>query len=176
MRWRPKRSDDDFAAEIRAHIELEANELTRQGVSEHEARDAALRAFGNVTITRERFHEAQRTRWLESLSYDLRYAVRRLRHSPAFAAMAVLTLALGIGLSTAVFTVANDLLIRRLPVGSQASLMLLWAETKDGKSSHVPFALNDVKELQRKSRAIAGAAVVEFPGSPPAPPTHGRRI
>src|SRR6476620_7582413 len=99
------RDEDDFSREIRAHLELEADRLIDDGVRPDEARNAALRAFGNVTLARERFHEASRWLWVEQFLQDLRYGGRTLAHSPAFAATTVLTLAIGLALTTGVFTV-----------------------------------------------------------------------
>jgi len=136
---------------------------------EPEVSAAARRAFGNVAATQERFYESQRTRWLEKLRQDLRYAARQLRRSPVFAVTATLTLALGIGVSTAVFTVADAVLIRRLPVADQDRLILLWGETQDGRDSKIPLALDDVHDLARQSRSLRDVAFFAFRGAVPAP-------
>ena len=84
--WRRRRTDDDFAAEVRAHLENEADRLVGEGMTPDEARAAAHRAFGNATRVRERFHDANRFVWLEQFAHDLRYAWRGLRQSRAFVA------------------------------------------------------------------------------------------
>ena len=99
----------------------------------------------------------------------IRGSLRNLTRAPGFAAAAILTLALGIGLSTAVFTVADALLIRRLPVGDQNRLIVLWGETRDGKYSNVPLGLNDVREFQQRSRSLDQVAFFEFRGATPVP-------
>jgi hypothetical protein len=99
------RRDDDFAREIDAHVALETERLLAEGLAPGDARAAALRHFSNVTSARERFHESRRVMWLEDLRKDLVYALRSLQRNPGFAAIAVFTLALGIGANTAIFGV-----------------------------------------------------------------------
>ena len=120
-----RRSDRDFAEEIEAHILNEADRLAAEGIERSAALDAARRAFGNVTGARERFYEARRWMWLEHFGRDASYALRQLKASPVASATIVLSLALGIGVNTAVFSLADQALVRLLPVRHPEQLVLL---------------------------------------------------
>jgi putative ABC transport system permease protein len=113
--WRRKRRMRDFSAEVEEHIQLESERLREQGLSEEEARAAARRAFGNVMHAEERFYEAHRWMWWDDLVQDVRFAGRVLRKNLGFSAVCIITLAIGIGANTAVFTVVNGVLLRPMP-------------------------------------------------------------
>ena len=117
-----KRGPDDFRDEIQAHIALEAERLREEGLNDEDAWDAARRSFGNATNAQERFYEASRWMWLDHFRSDLRYAARRLRRTPGFTAVAVLTLALGIGVNTAIFSLMYAVMFRPLPVSKPGLL------------------------------------------------------
>src|SRR5580658_8346089 len=109
-----RRRYDDLSASIQEHIEERTEELIAEGMSPRVAGQTARREFGNVTLLQERSREVWQWQRLESLLADLKHVFRRLARSPGFAITVVLTLAIGIGANTAVFSVLNSVLIRPL--------------------------------------------------------------
>ncbi|MDQ2839708.1 MAG: ABC transporter permease [Acidobacteriota bacterium] len=127
LRWltRSRNREDQLTAELRFHLEEEAEELEEAGVSEEDARWAARRELGNLGAVREQTRAIWTWTLLEQLVQDLRYAARTIRHSPTFTVVAALSLGLGIGANTAIYSFMDELLLRTLPVVSPASLVVL---------------------------------------------------
>ena len=123
MAWRRRRSADDINEEIRAHLALEADDLVAEGLPEQQARAAARREFGSVALTSQRLYEKGRVLWLEDLVRDLRHSIALYRRAPGFTIAVVVTLALGIGLNTAIFSFVNALLLKPLPVPNSERLV-----------------------------------------------------
>ena len=120
-----KRGDDDFRQEILAHIEIETDRLVEQGIDRETAAAQARRAFGSVMNTQERFYEARHWVWFEHLFRAARQALREMKSSPISTATIVLSLAFGIGFSTAIFSLADQALLRTLPVQEPDRLVQL---------------------------------------------------
>ncbi len=119
------RIDKEVEEELRAHIQDRANDLERSGFSRAEAERRARLEFGGYQKYKEEIREAMGTHFIETLAQDARYGVRMLRKSPGFTAVAVLTLALGIGANTAIFTMTNGLMLHTLPVRDPGQLVEL---------------------------------------------------
>jgi predicted permease len=129
------------AREISAHLEIETEENIARGMSLREAREAAQRKFGNLTLVREEIFRMNSLGLLETLWADLRYAARLLRRNPGFAAAAVLTLALGIGAPTTIFSVMNAVMLRPLPFRDAEQLVRI-AAIKNGVPAGSPSPLD----------------------------------
>jgi putative ABC transport system permease protein len=156
---RRKRMLQQLDDEIREHIETETQDNIARGMSPEEARYAALRKFGNVTRVKEDTREVWSLVWLEQLLEDLRFGLRMLRKNPGFTAVAVLTLALGIGANTALFSVVNGVLLRPLPYRDPNSLVVI--SLLNNKTQEI-FPLCDADFLDWRAQNQSFAAVAAF--------------
>jgi predicted permease len=125
MLMRRQQFDADVKEEMRLHLELREQEQIQAGLSPREARQAASRRFGNATVLKEKSHMAWGWDWLESFVQDIAYGSRAMLRSPALTIVSLLSLALGIGANTAIFSLLNAVMLRSLPVRDPAQLILL---------------------------------------------------
>ena len=186
-KWR-RRSDDDFAEEIHAHIAHETKRLVEEkGMSVKDARTQAIRSFGNVTKTRERFYESRRIMWLEDMRHDVVYALRSFRRNPGFAGIAIATLALGIGANTAIFSVVNSVLLRPLPYKDPDRLVHLITNVPAESPNSQPrrstgsITIGQLLTLRQGSKSlshvgVSGPALMTFTGRDVTVRLEGSRV
>jgi hypothetical protein len=144
-----RRGSGDFAAEIEAHMAAEADLLRDEGMDEDGARVAAHRVFGNVARAQERFYEPHRWLWWDRVRQDVGFGARMLRKSPGFTAAAVLTLALGIGARTAIFTIVDATLLRPLPYPYPDELVAIQDDLPGVGTSDAGMSTPEWKDWQR---------------------------
>lgn len=150
--------DREVSDELQLHVDLLAEEYHHQGLSEAEARSRANREFGNLTRLRETVHEVSSFPWLEGVLRDVGYACRELRRSKGVTIVAVLSLALGIGANTAIFSIVNGLMLRTLPVADPQRLVAL--SIGDDEATRVDgsrWSYGFWQEMERRADVFDGA-------------------
>jgi predicted permease len=155
--FKRNQAERDLDAELRDHFAQEIETGIHAGLSPEEARFAAQRMFGSVSLYKEECRDARGTGFLETAVRDLRYAFRRLRSSPAFTAAAILTLALGIGANTTIFSMVNAIVLRTFGVQNQSELVLFNRHTP--KREDPMFSYPDYKDYRERNTVFSDLAV-----------------
>jgi predicted permease len=151
-----KRVEEDLAREVASHLTLLADDFERQGMSREEAQLAARRAYGGVEQAKQAHRDERSLLWIEQSIQDLRYGLRTLSRKPGFTVTAVLTLALGIGACTAIFSLVNAVLIRSLPYGDPGRLVYLYTPNPQFKLPLEVFgpAYGDFYDLKKENHSF----------------------
>jgi putative ABC transport system permease protein len=153
--WSWRRRDEDLDEEIRSHLEMAARDRVERGEDAEQAAAAARREFGNVGLVKEVTRETWGWVWLEQAAQDARYAARTMLKHRAFMATAMLTLAIGIGASTAIFSVVNAVELRPLPFRDPEALVMLWERDPAEGYERNAVAPPNFLDWQQRSRAFA---------------------
>ena len=148
--------------EVDFHLQERIEELQAEGHSRVDASIMARKQFGNPTFQRERTRDADVVSWLDSLTRDLRYAVRALRKAPAFSAVAVLSLALGIGANTAIYTLIDAIVLRPLPVPAAERLTLVTSGPEDKYGVFTNPIWEQIRDHQSGFEHLAAFSTTEF--------------
>ena len=156
--WNWNRKESELDEEIRFHLSEEADEHAAAGLSADEARLAAKRDFGNTTLIREATRDAWGWAFAERLLQDARGALRMARRDPGFSAVAVLTLALGIGATTALLSVVNALVLRPMPFPDADRVVVLFATSPKQGVYRDTTSFHDISAWKEESHAFAGVS------------------
>jgi macrolide transport system ATP-binding/permease protein len=152
-----RKLERELEEEIRSHLEMQIEDNLRQGMSPEDARRAARLRFGGAEQVKEAYLDKSRLGWIESLWQDLRYGARMLRRNPGFTLIAALTLGLGVGANTAIFSFVNSLFLRPLAVTNPEQVVRLYAEDSRGRKFDV-FSYPNYADLRDRSQTLQALA------------------
>src|SRR6266404_6944870 len=151
--WRRKQQERELDAEVRTHLEMAAKERVDRGEDKREAERAARREFGNVGLVKEVTRNVWGRRWLGDIAADARYGLRILLKNPGFTIVAILSLALGIGATTAVFSVVYGVLVNPYPYANSGRMVHLVAHDNAGNRRFVNLNGSQLQQL-RQARSV----------------------
>jgi predicted permease len=157
LRGRVERELED---ELRFHVDMEMAELTRSGVPLAEARRQALRAFGGVDRYAEESRDARGVAWLDELRRDARIGLRQLWRNPQFSAAAILTLGIGVGATTAIFTAVDTVLLRSSPFATGDRLVVIWETDRASGTLHEPASWPDIVDMRERATSFVSIAAL----------------
>lgn len=158
--FRRRDVEAEMAEEMRFHLEQRAADLAADGLAADEARLAAQRRFGNTAALQERARDAFGWRWLQDFARDLRFAVRQLGHAPGFSLLAVVTLGLGIGANTSMFSLVNSVMLKPLPYADNGRLQHIYRVTpQQPEGGHAPA---DYLDLHRARAAYGDFSALAY--------------
>src|SRR5688572_21282317 len=155
--FRRDATTDEIREELQFHLEMRADEYARHGLDAETARRTARRRFGNLAVIQDRGYDERGGGVMETIVQDVRYALRQLARQPSFSILAGLTLALGIGVSTALFSIIDAALLRPLPYPNPEQLMTLTVEEvgRNGKPSRYAPSMTDLRTWRTLTEVVS---------------------
>jgi putative ABC transport system permease protein len=157
---RKSKIEGELDEELGHHIEKQTDQNIKLGMNQDEARSAARKAFGGLEQAKEQSRDARGVRWIEDLVHDLRYGARTLVENPGFTLTAVITLSLGIGANTAIFSLINTVLLRSLPFPQPERIMTVWEEVPADVISRQGFAPGNYQDLKAQQTVFTQMAAL----------------
>jgi putative ABC transport system permease protein len=157
---RRERLDRELDDELRSHIEMRTADNLAAGMPPEEARYQAQRRFGNTALLKQDTRQVDIVGWLDEAARDFRHALRMLGHSPAFTTVAILTLALGIGANTAIFSVIDSVLLRPLPYHEPDSLVMVWESNSQHPNPHNTVSPPNFLDWQNRNSVFSSMAYI----------------
>src|SRR6478752_5287765 len=151
-------ADDDLRDELESHLDMETTENIRRGMAPEDARRKALLASGGLAVAAESVRAQRGLPWLESIAADVKFALRALRHSPAFTTIVVVTLALGIGANTAIFSVVRGVLLKPLPHREGDRLVYLRQSMDGPGGADIDFSVPEIRDFRTGAPALGSIA------------------
>src|SRR5581483_5086587 len=149
-------AEEDFSAELESHLQMHIEDNLRSGMTPEQARRNALIQLGGLEQTKQSYREQQGLPWFEALWQDIRFGLRMLAKSPGFTVIAVVTLALGIGANTALFSVVNGVLLNPLPYPHPEQLLMVYSRTPQFQESSISYP--NFLDWQRSNSSFSGLA------------------
>lgn len=169
-------ADAQMHEEIEFHVAMETQRLVRAGHDAVEARRRALAAFGGVEFHKDAARDDRQLPFIEVLLLDLRFAIRVLRRAPAFTTTAIVTLAVGIGAATTMFSVLQAIALRETQVADVSQVAVLWTAPAQRRSEHLPLTFAQLTDFSSASRAFASVSGVIFQGAVDIVMMDGERV
>ena len=154
--WWKKRKESELEEEVRSHLQMAAQEHTERGGNQEEAAHVARREFGNLRLIKETTRGAWGWEGFGQIFADMRYGTRSLRKHPGFCAVAILTLALGIGANTAIFSVVRAVLLKPLPYKDSSEMVTVYSRNEAFKGLYLNMALGDLGQVEKEARSFSG--------------------
>jgi hypothetical protein len=159
--WRQPADEREFDDELATHLALLTERYIREGMNSEKAQAAAKRKFGRDTQLKESLRERRAILLFENVLHDVRYSLRQLRQSPSFSITAVLTLALGIGVNTAVFSLVHAVLLRPLPFNNPDQLVMAWEENSHRGWTHNIVSAANFNDWRKENHVFSDMAIVD---------------